>query len=79
MTQARAGALLKKILVLTHVQNAHLYRPHDLRRGHAKDLQASGENIVGAGRASVLGSCIIRGTSLCHFGGGSMEVTGLPE
>ena len=42
ITAATALGILRAILVTLQVQDAELYRCHDLRRGHAKDLQQSG-------------------------------------
>ena len=42
ITAATALGTLRAILVTLQVQGAELYRCHDLRRGHAKDLQQSG-------------------------------------
>ena len=37
-----ATTTLRILLEAVGTQNAHLYRPHDLRRGHAEDLRLSG-------------------------------------
>ena len=42
ITAATALGTLRAILVTLQIQGAELYRCHDLRRGHAKDLQQSG-------------------------------------
>ena len=42
VTPAAALANLRKILVELNVPNAMAYRTHDLRRGHARDLQING-------------------------------------
>ena len=42
VTPAAALANLRKILVELNVPNAMAYRTHDLRRGHARDLQMNG-------------------------------------
>ena len=42
VTPAAALANLRQILEGLHVPNAMAYRTHDLRRGHARDLQMSG-------------------------------------
>ena len=36
---------LRQLLTLLDVPNAYEYRTHDLRRGHARDLQASGSSL----------------------------------
>jgi hypothetical protein len=38
-------AYLKAWLHLLHVPDAHLYRTHDLRRGHCRDLQERGAQL----------------------------------
>eukprot|EP00973_Karenia_brevis_P079919 11089638-Karenia_brevis.AAC.1 len=40
-TPARALAVLRMMLQKLGVQDSECYRTHDLRRGHAKDLQVS--------------------------------------
>ena len=45
-TAATALSLLRELLVILEVPNAHLYRTHDLRRGHARDLQARGASLA---------------------------------
>ena len=42
ITPSRASHALKHMLQLIGVANAERYRTHDLRRGHARDLQLSG-------------------------------------
>jgi hypothetical protein len=42
VTPAAALANLRKILEELNVPNAMAYRTHDLRRGHARDLQLNG-------------------------------------
>ena len=42
VTPAAALANLRKILIELNVPNAMAYRTHDLRRGHARDLQMNG-------------------------------------
>ena len=42
ITAASALGTLRAILVTLQVKDAESYRCHDLRRGHAKDLQQSG-------------------------------------
>ena len=49
LTQAKALKLLRHLLGQLEVDNAQLYRLHDIRRGHAKDLQ-----LRGAGLAEIL-------------------------
>ena len=49
LTQAKALKLLRHLLGQLEVENAQLYRLHDIRRGHAKDLQ-----LRGAGLAEIL-------------------------
>jgi len=42
ITAASALTVLREMLEVLGVQEARSYRTHDLRRGHAKDLQVSG-------------------------------------
>ena len=42
----QARSFLKTWLFGLGVADAHLYRPHDLRRGHARDLQVGGSTLV---------------------------------
>ena len=44
-TPASALAILRTLLTELGVADAHLYRTHDLRRGHARDLQARGATL----------------------------------
>ena len=37
-----AGAVLKRLLHETGTENSEAYWTHDLRRGHARDLQLAG-------------------------------------
>ena len=46
VTPAAALVNLRNILGELHVLDAISYRTHDLRRGHALDLQTSGEVFV---------------------------------
>ena len=43
---ARALEVLRALLVAVKVPNAERHRTHDLRRGHARDLQASGAPLL---------------------------------
>lgn len=43
ITAAEALATLRHMLEQIGVKRPHLYRLHDIRRGHAKDLQLSGQ------------------------------------
>ena len=45
MTDGKALASLKHILGCLGVDNAEAYRTHDLRRGHARDLQQYGSSL----------------------------------
>ena len=45
-TAGGALSTLREILERMQVVNADKYRTHDLRRGHALDLQRSGEVVV---------------------------------
>ena len=50
-----ALADLREVLELLHVPDASKYRTHDLRRGHARDVQSSGatlQELVAAGQWS---------------------------
>ena len=38
-------AALREFLALIHVPNATMFRTHDLRRGHARDMQARGATL----------------------------------
>ena len=40
-----ATATLRLLLEAVGTKSAHLYRPHDLRRGHAEDLTLSGASL----------------------------------
>ena len=42
ITAASALTMLREMLEVVGAQDARSYRTHDLRRGHAKDLQVSG-------------------------------------
>ena len=42
ISAASALSGLRRTLALLRIANAESYRCHDLRRGHARDLQASG-------------------------------------
>ena len=37
---------LRGMLAALHIPDSHLYRTHDLRRGHARDLQARGATLA---------------------------------
>ena len=43
---AHALEVLRSLLVAVKVPNAEKHRTHDLRRGHARDLQASGAPLL---------------------------------
>ena len=45
LTAQAAGALLKQCCGIQKVKQANMYRLHDLRRGHAKDLQSTGASL----------------------------------
>ena len=45
LTAGKALASLKHILGCVGVDNAEAYRTHDLRRGHARDLQQYGSSL----------------------------------
>ena len=49
LTQAKALKSLRQLLGSLEIENAQQYRLHDIRRGHAKDLQ-----LRGAGLAEIL-------------------------
>ena len=42
ITPAAATEALRKLLAATGTENVRMYRPHDLRRGHADDLRKAG-------------------------------------
>jgi hypothetical protein len=46
ITPQIAVAQLKTMLQLVGVEDAHDYITHDIRRGHAKDLQLSGRGLA---------------------------------
>jgi hypothetical protein len=46
ISAARALATLREWLALLRLADAEMYRLHDFRRGHARDLQASGANLA---------------------------------
>ena len=46
ITPSSAVNVLRAMLNSLQVKDAHLYRTHDLRRGHARDLQQSGSNLA---------------------------------
>ena len=48
VTPTSALATLRGMLKDLEVENARLYRTHDFRRGHAKDLQLAGEFLIHA-------------------------------
>jgi hypothetical protein len=45
ITAASALGMLRDLLGAMQVPDSDKYRTHDLRRGHAKDLQLSGESV----------------------------------
>jgi len=45
VTAAESLRILKEILANVGLADAHLYRTHDMRRGHALDLQLSGASL----------------------------------
>ena len=45
ISPGKAIADLRALLARLSVKDASLYRTHDLRRGHARDLQASGATV----------------------------------
>ncbi len=44
-TQGKALAILRGALLTIGTEDAKLYRTHDFRRGHAKDLQMNGASL----------------------------------
>ena len=73
-TGLTAGAALKvirQVLEALQVKDANLYRTHDFRRGHALDLQESGE-MQGPGSTAfvrVQWLCICRRSAVNDFSG----------
>ena len=75
MTAGSALAALRSILEDLGISDAKRYRTHDLRRGHAKDLQISG-----ALCSCIHLSCIARvgrGSPVADINGWRMEVAGV--
>ena len=62
VTAASALQRLREMLVAVKVPGAGPYRTHDLRRGHAKDLQLSGACVACAGR--LVCDAVLRGAPL---------------
>ena len=65
---------LRLMLDEVGIEKAFLYRPHDLRRGHAEDLRLSGEACMVFSVAVV--NCIcVRCPLVANTCGGRMEIT----
>ena len=45
-TASSALSALRQLLALLNIPDAHLFRTHDMRRGHARDLQARGASLA---------------------------------
>jgi len=61
MTSAKVLEQLKLLLHAVGVAEADSYRTHDLRRGHAKDLQLSGKRYL----------CDCEGAAAVHYSAGA--------
>ena len=72
-TAAGANSALKDMLAKTGVPNAREYRTHDIRRGHARDLQLSGVFSISAGARCV---CITSYSQEPHCGRSWQQASG---
>ena len=76
VTPAGALGALRTILAGLEVEKAECYRTHDLRRGHALDLQLSGMYWFVHNRKSLI-YLVVRCTALRDTQGGRVEVARL--
>ena len=87
ISAAEALRVLREMLAEIGVENAGVYRTHDIRRGHALDLQESGTTAVtnsscAHDQCSCCGVVVYRRATVSHFGSGRVviaSVLGLHE